>query len=137
MEIDFSAVDDAQDYTNVPEGVYACRVAEVRPGWTQGGDSRWALKLEITAGPFAGRTAAWDGITWGDRGLRRTKFVLGKFGFDTAGRLNVEPNDLVGCTAYVELRQEERIDPSNGVRTIRMRVPFLGYASDPTSLAAG
>jgi hypothetical protein len=109
----------------------------VRPGWTQGGDSRWALKLEITAGPFAGRTAAWDGITWGDRGLRRAKFVLGKFGFDTAGRLNVEPNDLVGCTAYVELRQEERIDPSNGVRTVRMRVPFLGYASDPTSLAAG
>lgn len=134
--MDGSQVEDIQrdGLEFVPEGVYACRVVEVRPGWTQAGDARWAFKLEVCAGEYVGRTAAWDGLTWGERGMRRTKFVLGKLGFDVSGKIAIEPNDLIGCTCYVEVRHEERIDPATGVRSIRMRVPFLGYAVNPSNM---
>ncbi|MEZ5978633.1 MAG: hypothetical protein R3F34_10475 [Planctomycetota bacterium] len=137
MEIDFSAVDDPADFVSIPEGVYHCRVAEVREGWTRDGDARWGMRLEVVEGPYAGRTAAWDGVSWGERGLRRAKFVLAKLGFDTGGRLSVESGELVGRTAWVEVRAEERFDPGTGVRSLRLRVPFLGYAEDPTELVSG
>jgi len=137
MEIDFSQVEDTEDYATIPAGVYPCRVAEVREGYTRDGDKRWGMRLEVTEGEFAGRTAAWDGISWSERGLQRAKFVLSKLGFDTAGRLEVDAPDLLGRTAWVELRLEDRVDPITGQRTRRLRVPFLGYGEERAAFAAG
>lgn len=137
MEIDFSQVEDTEDYATVPAGVYACRVAEVREGYTRDGDRRWGMRLEVAEGEYAGRTAGWDGISWSERGLQRAKFVLSKLGFDTAGRLEVDAPDLIGCTAWIEWRLEDRVDPITGQRSRRLRVPFLGYGEDRAALAAG
>lgn len=136
MEIDFSQVDDTEDYVSIPEGVYACRVAEVREGYTRDGDRRWGMRLEVTDGEYAGRTAAWDGVSWSERGMQRAKFVLSKLGFDTGGRLELEARDLLGRTAWVEVRVEDRVDPVTGARTRRLRVPFLGYGEERAALAA-
>jgi len=127
MHVDFSRIDDVETFVSIPEGVYACRVAEVREGQTREGHPRWAFRLEVARGEYAGRTAAWDGLSWSERGMRRAKHVLGKLGFDVERELELESKDLVGRCVRAQIQFEEREDPLTGTRQIRARVPFLGY----------
>lgn len=127
VHVDFSQVDDVESFVTVPEGRYACRIAEVREGETQAGDLRWALRLEVADGELAGRTAAWDGLVWSQRGLGRVKYVLGVLGFDVSGALDVAASDLLDRRAVVEFFVEEYTDPNSGRRVERLAVPFLGY----------
>jgi len=129
MEIDFGSIQDVESYAAIPEGTYVCRVSEVREGTARDGSPRWALRLEVADGEYTGRTAAWDGLTWSERGLKRVKHVLDKLGFDVRGRLQLQSPDLVGRVARVQLQTEEREDPLSGARQLRLRVPYLGYAS--------
>src|SRR5687768_18547364 len=96
QEHDFGNVADPESYVSVPAGVYRVRIAEVRVGSTRDGAERWALRLEVAEGEYAGRTAAWDGLVWNDRGLPRVKYVLARLGFDTGGRIALDSEDLRG-----------------------------------------
>ena len=131
MLMDFSGIEDVESFVSVPEGTYVCRVAEVREGTTREGSLRWALRLEVADGEYAGRTAAWDGLIWSERGLPRVKRVLQRFGFDVSGRLEIGSSDLVDRRIRVQLVTEEREDPQTGQRTVRLRVPYLGYEAAP------
>ncbi len=131
MLMDFSGIEDIESFVSVPEGNYVCRVVEVREGTTREGSLRWALRLEVSEGDYAGRTAAWDGLVWSERGLPRVKRVLQRFGFDVSGRLEIASSDLVGRRIGVQLVTEEREDPHTGQRTVRLRVPYLGYEAVP------
>jgi len=135
MELDFSDVDDVETFVSVPEGTYNVRVADVREGLTRDGAQRWGMRLEVRDGDYAGRTAAWDGLTWSERGMHRAKFVLSRLGFDVDGRLSIEPRDLMNRFARVQVEAEEREDPITGGRQIRPRVPYMGYL-DPDDEAA-
>ncbi|MHC4262207.1 MAG: DUF669 domain-containing protein [Planctomycetota bacterium] len=128
MELDFSRIEDVEDFLAVPPGEYDCRVVEVREGWTRQGDSRWSLRLEVAEGEYAGKAAAWDFLSFGERGVRRAQAVLSAFGFQTAGKLELEPDDLVGRTACVRVIAEERVDALTGARQVRPRVPYDGYS---------
>lgn len=128
MRFDFSSVDDVESYVSVPAGPHRVRVAEVREGVSREGATRWTFRLEVIDGDYAGRTAAWDSLTWSERGVYRVKKVLEALGLDVRGELEVEPNDLVGLRALVTVTPEEREDPVTGRRQVRMRVPYLGYA---------
>jgi hypothetical protein len=127
MKIDFSSVDDLESYVSVPDGTYACRIAEVREGVTRDGSARWAIRLEVAEGDHAGRTAAWDGLVWSERGLPRVKQVLAALGFDVSGTLELHPQDLNGLRARVQFVTEEREDPLTGRKVTRLRVPYAGY----------
>jgi hypothetical protein len=127
MRLDFKDVADVEDYTSVPPGHYPCRIAEVREGVSREGEPRWSFRLEVVEGDYAGRTAAWDGLSWGERGLKRAKYILSSFGFDVSGALDLDPNDLLGLSAWVEVENEEREDPTTGHSVVRPKVPFLGY----------
>ena len=127
MRFDFSSVDDVESYNNVPEGLHNCRVAEVRDGRARDGSVRWSYRLEVIDGEWVGRTAAWDSLTWSERGIYRVKKVLAALGLDTKGVVEIEPNDLVNMRARVRVEPEEREDPQTGRRQVRMRVPYLGY----------
>lgn len=127
MRFDFSTVDDRDSFVSVPEGEYLCRVAEVRPGSARDGSERWGFRLEVVEGPWAGRTAAWDSLTWSERGVFRVKRVLEAFGFPVSGEVEIESADLVGRRAHVQLEPEEWEDPVTGRRQLRMQVPYLGY----------
>lgn len=129
MQVDFSLVEDVESFASVPEGTYVVRVAEVREGVTRDGSPRWSLRLEVAEGEYAGRTAAWDGLHWSERGLRRVKHVLEKMGFDVSGRVDLQPAELIDVQVAVEIRLEEREDPATGNRQIRPRVPYMGYES--------
>ena len=128
MHFDFRSVDDLESFVCVPQGVHDCRIAEVREGRARDGSIRWSFRLEVIEGEWAGRTAAWDSLTWSERGVFRVKKVLEALGLDVSGELDIESGDLVGMRARVQVEPEEREDPLTGRRQVRMRVPYLGYA---------
>jgi hypothetical protein len=129
MKLDFTNVEDAESYVSIPEGTYVCRIAEVREGLTRDGSPRWGLRLEVVEGEYAGRTAAWDGLIFSERGLPRVKQVLQRFGFDVSGALELHPTDLVDLRARAQCLLEEYEDKLTGRRQTRLRVPYLGYES--------
>lgn len=128
MRFDFSSVEDVESYVSVPAGAHDVRIAEVREGRARDGSVRWSFRLEVLDGDHAGRTAAWDSLTWSERGVFRVKKVLEAFGLDVRGELEIDSNDLVNLRATVQVVPEEREDPATGRRQVRMRVPYLGYA---------
>lgn len=127
MRFDFSSVEDVESYVSVPEGVHAVRIAEVREGRSRDGSVRWTFRIEVLDGDYAGRTAAWDSLTWSERGVFRVKKVLEAFGLDVRGELEIDSKDLVNLQARAQVVPEEREDPMTGRRQVRMRVPYLGY----------
>ncbi|HUR27462.1 MAG TPA: hypothetical protein VM509_04695 [Planctomycetota bacterium] len=128
MHYDFSQVQDTQSFVSIPEGVYDCRIAEVREGLARDGSVRWSFRLEVLRGEYAGRTGGWDALTWSERGIPRVKRTLEVFGMDVRGEIDLEPNDLVGLAARVTFQSEEREDSMTGKRTLRLRVPYAGYS---------
>jgi len=127
MRFDFSTVDDSRSFVSVPAGIYACRIAEVRPRLSRDGSPLWSYRLEVDEGEYVGRTAAWDSITWSDRGVARVKQVLAVLGFDTSGMLELEPRDLINRRTRVNFVLELVENPTTGERVERLRVPYAGY----------
>lgn len=128
MHFDFSQIQDIDSYVSIPEGAYVCRIAEVREGLSRDGSPRWSVRLEVSRGEYAGRTAGWDSLTWSDRGIRRVKRVLESLGIDVRGPVEIVSSDLLGREAHLLFQAEEREDPLSGRRVLRLRVPYAGYA---------
>ncbi|MBZ0153436.1 MAG: DUF669 domain-containing protein [Planctomycetes bacterium] len=131
MEIDFDASDPVSDFVTVPAGTYVCRVAEIRPGTTRAGDQRWSLRLVVAEGHHVGKQAAWDSLVFSTRGRARARLVLQALGLPASGRVEIEPGDLEGRTALVEIRPAEYKSPSGEV-VRRNEVPYDGFRSMPT-----
>lgn len=127
MKYDFSKVENVEDFVAVPDGCYVCRVAEVRERIGDDGVQRWSVRWEVEDGPFAGRTAAWDNLSWSEKGVRRVKAILERLGYSVQGILELDPIDLIGRRAAVTVFAQEYQDPLTGRKTIRSKVPFLGY----------
>jgi len=137
MLFDFSAVDDVQSFASIPAGSYPVRIAEVREGHTRDGSVRWALRLEVAEGEYAGRTAGWDGLVWSERGVVRVKRVLEALGFDVRGELDVSTDDLCGRLVCAQFEHEDWEDPATGRRTQRLSVPYAGYGPYEAADLAG
>jgi len=129
MRYDYSSVSDPESFVSVPAGTYPCRIAEVRPGRARDGSEQWSFRLEVLSGDHAGRTAAWDSLTWSERGVVRVKLVLGVFGFDVDGELDIQPQDLEQVSVLAQIQEEAWEDPTTGRRLERMRVPYEGYTA--------
>jgi len=129
MQVDFSAVQNVDSFVSIPEGAYVCKIAEVRPGLTREGSPRWAIRLDVVEGDFAGRVAGWDGLVWSERGLPRVKEFLQRLGFDVSGLVDLDPQDLVERRILAQFVTEEREDPTTGRVIARLRVPYMGYES--------
>lgn len=126
MEIDFDARDSISDFVTVPAGTYLCRITEIRPGTTRAGDERWSLRLVVAAGQHVGKQAAWDSLVFSTRGRARARIVLQALGLPTSGKVQIEPADLEGRQALVEIRPAEYQSP-NGDLVRRNEVPYDGY----------
>ena len=126
MDLEFTKTPPATDFTSVPPGTYLCEIADVRAGATRSGEERWSFKLLVKEGEFAGRHAAWDSLVFSDRALPRVRRVFGALGFPTEGRVRVEPKDLEGRTAFVEVRPSEYRN-ALGETVRRNEVPYAGY----------
>jgi hypothetical protein len=133
MEFDFDAADRVSDYVTVPAGTYLCRIAEIRQGTTRAGDERWSLRLVVAEGQHVGKQAAWDSLVFSSRGRARARMVLQALGLPSSGKVQIEPADLEGRTALVEIRPAEYQSPSGDV-VRRNEVPYDGFR--PAQLTA-
>ena len=66
----------AQKLLDVTYEALMLGIEEVRPGATREGSPRWACRLEVAEGEYAGRTAAWDSLVFSERGLPRVAASL-------------------------------------------------------------
>ncbi|MFY9341217.1 MAG: hypothetical protein WAT39_01925 [Planctomycetota bacterium] len=114
------------DYVTVPAGTYLCRVTEVRPGTTRAADERWSMRLVVAEGEHVGKQAAWDSIVFSTRGRIRARMVLQALGLPASGKVQVEPKDLEGRTALVEIRPAE-YQTAAGEVVRRNEVPYDGW----------
>jgi len=141
MEIDFDAKDRVSDFVTVPAGTYLCRIAEIRPGSTRAGDERWSLRLVVAQGQHVGKQAAWDSLVFSTRGRARARMVLQALGLPATGRVQIEPADLEGRNALVEICPSEYQGP-DGAMVRRNEVPYDGYRAavgmpEPVATAPG
>jgi len=132
MEIDFDASDRVSDFVTVPAGTYLCRVAEIRTGTTRAGDERWSMRLVVAEGQHVGKQAAWDSLVFSSRGRARARAVLQALGLPAAGKVQLEPADLEGKTALVEVRPAEYQGPAGDV-VRRNEVPYDGFRAVPAA----
>lgn len=141
MRIDFTNVEDVESYQSVPTGTYLCKLRDLREGLSRGGDPRWSFRLEVHEGEYAGRTAAWDSLTFSERGMARAKGVLQRLGYAVEGVLDLDLKELDGQMARVQVVPERREDPFSGKVIDRMRVPYMGYepleAHEQTTFVGG
>lgn len=135
MEIDFDSADRVSDFVTVPAGTYLCRIAEIRPGTTRAGDERWSLRLVVAEGQHVGKQAAWDSLVFSTRGRARARMVLQAIGLPASGKVQIEPADLEGRTALVDVRPAEYQGP-DGALVRRNEVPYDGYRAIPAAASA-
>jgi hypothetical protein len=135
MQIDFDDADRVSDFITIPAGTYLCRVAEVRPGTTRAGDERWSLRLVVAEGQHIGKQAAWDSLVFSARGRARARLVLQALGLPASGKVNIEPGDLEGRLALVEVRPAEYQSPAGEV-VRRNEVPYDGFRPAATGTEA-
>jgi hypothetical protein len=126
MEIDFDARDAISDFISVPAGTYVCRITEVRTGTTRAGDERWSIRLVVDEGMHVGKQAAWDSLVFSVRGRTRARLLLYAFGLPSKGKVQLQPEDLDGRRAMVEVRPTE-YEASSGQIVRRNEVPYDGY----------
>jgi hypothetical protein len=136
MELDLNEGGRVHDYCSVPAGTYRCRIAEVRPGTTRAGDERWSVRLVVADGPHVGKQAAWDSLVFSARGRARARMVLQALGLPATGRVQLEPGDLEGREARVEIRPAEYATPG-GDMVRRNEVPYDGYRALVDTSAEG
>lgn len=138
MKIDLDESGELRDYISVPAGSYVCRITEVRPGATRAGDERWSMKLTVAEGQHVGKQAAWDSLVFSARGRGRARLVLHALGLPCTGTVELQPSDLEGRHALVEIRPAEYQTPGGGV-VRRNEVPYDGYRPvdiEPATAAA-
>ena len=126
MNLDSDADGPVLDFVTVPAGAYRVRITDVRPGTTRAGAERWSVRLTVAEGAQGGKQAAWDSLVFSPRGRARARQVLLALGLPAKGRVAIEPADLLGREAMVEIRpaQYQSVDGS----TIRRNeVPYDGW----------
>jgi hypothetical protein len=114
----------------VPAGTYLCEISDARAGTTRNGEERWSFRLVVKDGEFTGRHAAWDALVFSDRALPRVRRVFAALGLPTEGRVRVEPKDLEGRRAFVDVRPAEYKNALGEVIR-RNEVPYSGYRPVP------
>lgn len=124
-ELDFTQIDDVQDFSPLPEGTYQCRLAEVGETATKKGDEMWRLRFEVAKGEHAGRYV-FDNVVFSGAAQSRVKLICASLGLDVSRKLSLTPSMLHGRACLVRVVTEEYVDEKGNTKT-RNKVPFAGY----------
>jgi hypothetical protein len=138
LNVDFSTVEDTQDYTPIPKGEYLCRISKVEEALTGAGDPMWKLHLIVDEGDYKGRYV-FDNLVFSEKALKRAKFILRCLGVDVSGHVALTPEMIIGKQVNVRVEVKEYVD-GEGREKEGNNVPFAGYekpetddATEPTS----
>ncbi len=131
--INFSKIEDVQDFTPLPKGSYPCEVVKVEEQRTQRGDEMWRLSLAITQGEYKGRYV-FDNLVFSEKGQKRVKHLCNALGLDVSNDVDLTSDMLLGRMCNVDVDVEDYEDGEGRTRTCNC-VPFAGYSpSDDTSV---
>jgi hypothetical protein len=123
--IDFSKIEDVDDFSPVPAGSYLVRVDEVKEATTQRGDEMWRLRYVIEQGAYSGR-CIFDRLVFSEAALPRVKLICSRLGLDVSGELDLRPELIEGCSCVLSVEIDEYEDEEGGTKS-RNVVPFAGY----------
>ncbi len=124
-KVDFSKIDDVQDFSPLPPGKYPCRLVEVEEAKTQYDDEMWKLRFQVASGPHAGRFI-FDNLVFSEAAIKRAKLICSRLGLDVSGELELTPEMLKGraCQVTVDVQDYEDQEGKTKKRNV---VPFAGY----------
>jgi hypothetical protein len=136
-KVDFSRVDDVQDFSPLPDGKYLCEVSEIEETTTQYDDEMWKLKFEVAEGQHAGRFI-FDNLVFSEAAMKRAKLICSRLGLDVSRELDLTPSLLKGRRCYISVLTEEYEDDEGRIKK-RNVVPFAGYerADDAGAVGSG
>ena len=125
MEVDWDEVNEAQNFTLIPEGSYTCKVTDVEEKTSSNDNEMWNVTWEVLDGEFAGRKV-FDRVMFTEKSLPRCKLMCAALGMDMRGRVNLTPELLLGrsCILHVE---EDEYEDKNGKMVPKNSVPFGGF----------
>ena len=126
-KIDFSKVDDVQDFTPLPDDRYLCQLGEIEEDTTQYNDEMWKLKFEVIEGEYSGRFI-FDNLVFSEAALKRAKLICSRLGLDVSAEIDLTPDLLKGRKCYVLVTTEE-YENDEGETKKRNVVSFAGYES--------
>ena len=126
-KLDFSQIDDVNDFTPLPEGEYLCRIVDIEESTTRQGDELWKLRFVIESGEYGGRYI-FDNLAFSPKALPRAKLLCSRLGVNTGGQLDLRPDHLLEKTCRVSVTVEDYEDEEGNTKK-RNRVPFAGYES--------
>ena len=125
--VNFPEVDEAQDFSPLPEGEYLCGIASIDADkHTAAGDEMWELRLIVEDGDCRGRSL-FDRISFGSAALPRVKLLCGQLGIDVTGSLDIQPELLIGRAVYVTVATQSYEDKRTGEEKKVSKVAFAGY----------
>jgi len=124
-KIDFSTIEDAQDFTPLPDGQYHCQIHEVREVFTQNGDEMWKLTLKVIKGEFVDRYI-FDNLVFSEAAMKRVKLICSQLGIDVSSQVDLTPELIKDRPCYVMVTTEEYEDNEGNIKQ-RNVVPFSGY----------
>lgn len=124
-KIDFSQIDDVQDFSPIPPGRYLCRLVEIEESKTQHDDEMWNLRFEVIEGEHRGRVV-FDRLVFSQAALKRVKLICSRMGIDVSGPVSLTPAMMKGKTCFLTVQIEEYLDDEENAKK-RNTVPFAGY----------
>ena len=134
-KVDFSKVDDVQDFRPLPDGKYFCRLSEIEEAATQYGDEMWKIRFEVIQGEYTGRFI-FDNLVFSEAALKRVKLICSRLGVDVSKEMDITPDLLQNRKCYVSVVTEEYEDAEGKIKK-RNVVPFAGYAKADTEPSSG
>jgi hypothetical protein len=138
-KVDFTHIDDVQDFTPIPPGRYLCKLVEIEEATTQYGDEMWKMRFQVVEGKHNGRFV-FDNLVFSEAALKRVKLICSRLGLNVGGELDLTPEMLKNRTCYLTVQTEEYED-DEGNQKPRNVVPFAGYdsasAGQPAAVASG
>ena len=126
-KIDFSTIDDVNDFSPLPEGEYLCRLTDIEETTTRQDDDQWKLRFVVEAGEYSGRYI-FDNLFFSPKALPRVKLICSRLGVDVAGELDLRPEHLIDKSCRVKVIVAE-YQNEEGNTKLRNKVPYAGYES--------
>ncbi len=124
-KIDFSTIDDVNDFSPIPPGKYPCEVDQVEESTTQFGDAMWLLRFVVQGGEYVGRYI-FDNLVFSEAAKPRVKLFCSRIGLDVSGEIDLKPAMIEGHACAVSVEIEEYEDREGNTKK-RNKVPFAGY----------
>ena len=123
--IDFSKVEEPQEFKPLPEGRYYCQLVEIEESETLNGDEMFKLRFEVLDGEYADRII-FDNLVFSKNAMKRAKLICSKLGVDVSGEVEITPELLKDRKCYVSI-QVKKYESDEGKIRERNEVSFAGY----------